>query len=220
MSEPVTTTAVASRPERRWDPLVRLTHWGVAAAIVANGIVTREGSDWHIWVGYAAAALLALRLLWGLIGPAEARFSAFPPSPSRALAHVGDIATGRRTEHRSHNPLGALMVYALWGTLAVVAATGIAMAGPQALRTPPAVTSVNAGETGEDEDGEESEAGEGFEAGGEGGEEMLEEIHEAAANLLFVLAGLHIAGVVFETSRSGPGVVRAMLPGRRRPRAA
>jgi cytochrome b len=203
---------------------VRLTHWGVAAAILANGVVTREGSDWHIWVGYSAAALLGLRLLWGLIGPAEARFSAFPPSPARALAHVGDIAAGRRTEHRSHNPLGALMVYALWGTLAVVAASGIAMAGPPGVGAAPAaeraapMTEVMAAERGDDNDDDEAEAGEA--AGGEGGEDMLEEVHEAAANLLFILAGLHIAGVLFETRRSGAGVIRAMLPGRRRPQGA
>lgn len=218
MSEPTAYSGVSSR---RWDPLVRTTHWGVAAAILANGVFTREGSDWHIWVGYGAAALLALRLLWGLIGPAEARFSAFPPSPSRALKHVGDISAGRRTEHRSHNPLGALMVYALWGTLAVVTASGIAMSGPPDLRAtaarPAPLTEVKGTERGGDDD-DEAEASEA--AGSEGGEDMLEEVHEAAANLLFILAGLHIAGVVFETRRSGVGVIRAMLPERRRPQGA
>ena len=67
-----------STQARRWDPLVRLTHWGVAAGIVANGAFTEEGSGLHLWVGYGVGALLALRLLWGVIGPPEARFSAFP----------------------------------------------------------------------------------------------------------------------------------------------
>ena len=109
-------------PTRRcWDPLVRVTHWGVAAAVVANGLITEGGSLVHVWIGLAVAALLALRLIWGLVGPAEARFSAFPPSPRRAIAHVRDILAGRHVVHRSHNPLGALMVYALWATLAVAA---------------------------------------------------------------------------------------------------
>ena len=77
-----------AKQPRRWDPIVKLTHWGVVTAVIANAIFTEEGSGWHIWVGYGLAALLGLRLLWGLIGPSEARFSAFPPSPNRALAHI------------------------------------------------------------------------------------------------------------------------------------
>ena len=51
---------------------------------------------------------------------------------------------------------------------------------------------------------------------GEGeGDEVIGEIHEVAANLLFILAGLHLLGVAFETRRSGRGILTAMLPGRR-----
>ncbi len=301
----------APQPPRRWDPIVKLTHWGVVAAVIGNAIVTEEGSGWHIWVGYGLAALLALRLLWGLIGPAEARFSAFPPSPGRALEHIGEIKRGEVTPHRSHNPLGALMVYAIWATLLVITGTGIAMSGPppadpSAVRgehgekgekgergeagesaaeearergeSVPALARPSAGreeteeaeeredEAREDEarerapaaaanpavipalaaQGEEreeagearpvvsaaaeadamlavadrAEAGEAAEAreGGEGGEGKEEEgelgeVHELAVNLLYVLIALHLAGVVFETRRSGPQIVRAMVPG-------
>lgn len=204
---------------RRWDPIVRITHWGVAAAIVANGLLTEEGSDLHLWVGYGAGALLGLRLLWGLIGPAEARFSAFPPSPGRALKHVGDILAGRRTSHRSHNPLGALMVYAVWATLSVVVATGVAMEGPPDLSTFPVAAASTERSRHEAESGEHREHREGGERSehdeGEG-EEVIEEVHEVAANALFVLAVLHLLGVAFETRRSGREVVTAMLGGGRR----
>lgn len=212
---------------RRWDPLVRLTHWGVAAGVLANGAFTEEGSGLHLWVGYGVGALLALRLLWGFIGPPEARFSAFPPSPRRALAHVREIAGGRHSHHRSHNPLGALMVYALWGTLAVVIVTGVAMAGPPTLSTPPAAAASNAhavqaapSARHEEEDDEEARES-GHESGAEHeGEEWMEEVHETAANLLFVLAALHILGVAFETRRSGRQILTAMIGGRRKPAPA
>ncbi|HVI34434.1 cytochrome b/b6 domain-containing protein [Phenylobacterium sp.] len=206
---------------RRWDPLVRLTHWGVAAGVLANGAFTEEGSGLHLWVGYGVGALLALRLLWGFIGPAEARFSAFPPSPGRAAAHLREIAEGRRSHHRSHNPLGALMVYALWATLAVVIATGVAMAGPPTLSTPPAVAASNergheAAEAAEHEGGHEAH-GSARDGDAEHEEdEWMEEVHEAAANLLFVLAALHILGVAFETRRSGRQILTAMIGGRRK----
>ena len=214
-----------AKAPRRWDPIVKLTHWGIVAAIIGNALVTEEGSGWHIWVGYGLAALLGLRLLWGLIGPAQARFSAFPPSPGRAIAHIGEIKNGGSTQHHSHNPLGALMVYAIWATLLVVIGSGIAMSGP-----PPADPSAVSGEAGkggssEEEEGEEhaelgnllitpAYADEGGEGEKEGeGEELFEEMHEIAVNLLYLLIALHLAGVVFETRRSGREVVGAMIPG-------
>lgn len=194
----------------RWDPLVRLTHWLIAAAIVVNGLISEEGSSLHIWVGYAAGALLAVRLLWGVIGTRPARFSSFPPSPAGALRHVREIVSGRHAEHVSHNPLGALMAYALWATLAVVVATGVAMdqgksAAPLLPRQEQGIVQPALGGEEEEEEGER---------GGGEGDETLEEVHEIAANLLFLLAALHVAGVAFETRRSGSGLVRAMITGR------
>ena len=202
---------VRSRPS--WDPVVKITHWSIVAAILANALVTEEGSGVHIWVGYMLAAVLALRLLWGLIGPAEARFSAFPPSPRRALGHLRDIRTGKKEVHRSHNPLGALMVYAIWSVLAVIIASGIAMAGP------PSTAFLNRSErsgqispqvVAEQGDHDHSEAAKGA----KGEESVWEEVHETAVNLLYALIALHIAGVIFETRRSGQEILLAMLPGR------
>lgn len=204
-------TDTTTPARRRWDPIVRITHWSVALAVLANAVVTEEGSGPHIWVGYGLAAILALRLLWGLVGPAEARFSAFWPSPRRALAHLRDIRAGKVTHHASHNPLGAFMVYAIWGCLLTIIATGIAMAGPppwdgergDGEHRTPAVASARAHE----EEGEEE-----HEEGAEGEEGPLGEVHETAANLLYLLILLHLAGVIFETRRSGRQVLVAMAP--------
>jgi cytochrome b len=202
-------TATTKPARRRWDPIVRITHWSIALAVLANALLTEEGSGSHIWVGYGLAAILALRLLWGLVGPAEARFAAFWPSPRKALAHLRDIRAGTVTPHASHNPLGALMVYAIWGCLLTIIATGVTMAGP-----PPWDDAEREEEhrsiavSGESHD-EASEEGDGEEEGEEG---LLGEIHETAANLLYLLILLHLAGVIFETRRSGKQVLVAMAP--------
>lgn len=194
---------------KRWYPLVRLTHWGIAAAVVANGVLSEEGSAAHVWIGYAAAALLSVRLLWGVVGTRSARFSAFPPSPRAAVRHIGDMAKGRHVKHRSHNPLGALMVYALWAALAVVITSGIALdqdgsVGKHAITSQ---SSVDAHfEKRRDEHSDEGPEG--------GAGEMIEEVHEIAANLLFLLAALHVAGVALESRRVGGGLVGAMITGR------
>lgn len=216
--------APAARPARgarsggrfvRWDPLVRLTHWLIAAAILVNALLSEEGSSLHVWVGYAAGALLALRLVWGLVGPRPARFSAFPPTLARAWRHVGEIVRGGRSDHVSHNPLGALMVYALWATLAVVVGSGLAMDQGRGFAEGPAF-GANVAEAPRHEAEDEAEGHGGGEEAGEEEvweEEVWEEVHEAAANILFVLAALHVVGVAFETRRRGPGLVRAMITG-------
>jgi cytochrome b len=202
-------TEAAAKP-RRWDPVVRITHWSIALAVLANSIVTEEGSAPHIWVGYGLAAILGLRLLWGLVGPAEARFAAFWPSPRKAIAHLREIRSGTVTRNASHNPLGAMMIYAIWGCLLTIIATGIAMAG-----APPLDLTINEGEQrvaykeGARADHDEEYANE--ESPGEQ-DEALEEVHEVAANLLYLLILLHLAGVLFETRRSGRQVLVAMSP--------
>ncbi|MDE1918737.1 MAG: cytochrome b/b6 domain-containing protein [Sphingomonadales bacterium] len=195
-------TIPLTKPLRNWDPVVKLTHWSIVAAVLANGAFTEGGSWPHIWVGYALTGMLALRLLWGLVGPREARFSAFPPSLSRALAHIREIKAGKVHDQSSHNPLGALMVYAIWGTLGMIIASGIAMAGlpPKAVSHDRHAVQQVAPDHGEEREGEENPLG---------------EAHEAAVNLLYVLIVLHLGGVIFETHRSGRGLVLAMLPGRR-----
>ena len=193
-------------PARRWDPVVKLTHWSIAIAVLANALLTEEGSGPHIWVGYALAGLLGLRLFWGVVGPAEARFTAFWPSPRKALAHLRDIRSNTVTRHVSHNPLGAFMVFAIWSCLLTIIGTGMVMAGP-----PPwdvaegesehsAVYAASGSEEGDEDEGGEEEEG------------VLAEIHETAANLLYILILLHIAGVIFETRRSGRQVLVAMSP--------
>ncbi len=193
-------------PARRWDPLVKITHWGIAVVVVINALIVGEGSIAHIYAGYALAALLALRVIWGVIGPYSARFTSFKPSPAKALAHIGDIRAGRREVHKSHNPLGALMAYALWACLAVIIASGVGMAG-----APPAIdASMSTSDFVSDEFRESAYGSEGEESMAE---ELYEEVHEVAVNLLYLLIALHIAGVAFETARSGKRTITAMLPG-------
>lgn len=199
-------------PGRRWDPIVRITHWSIALAVLANAVFTEEGSGPHIWVGYGLAAILGLRLLWGVVGPAEARFTAFWPSPRKALAHLSDIRSGRMVHHASHNPLGALMVYAIWGCLLTIIATGIALAGPPPWNAAPEASEARTAAAASEQIRAEEE-GEDDEGKGEKGEDSLTgEVHETAANLLYLLILLHLAGVVFETRRSGTQVLVAMAP--------
>lgn len=110
---------------RVWDIFVRVTHWSVAVLVIAE--LTFLDEEWavHRWAGYVVLALVAVRLVWGLVGPKYVRFSAFPFSFQAAKAHLAGLLRGERKTHLSHNPLGALMAYNLWASLAVVCVTGV-----------------------------------------------------------------------------------------------
>ncbi|MCA1288122.1 cytochrome b/b6 domain-containing protein [Salipiger bermudensis] len=110
-----------------WDPLLRLFHWSLAGFFIANALLTDPESQLHETIGYAIAALLVIRLIWGVVGPHSARFSSFLPSRSGIRGQLTDMATGRRRVHLMHTPLGALMIFNLLLTLAAIVATGYMM---------------------------------------------------------------------------------------------
>lgn len=116
-----------------WDILVRFTHWAVAAGVIANLAFTEDGGQIHEYVGYTVVALVVIRLLWGFIGTKYARFSDFFPTPKRVKSHLNELKAQHvnsqsvKTEHLGHNPLGALMMFALWGAIIGLGLTGYLM---------------------------------------------------------------------------------------------
>ena len=116
--------ASASPVIRVWDPVVRIFHWGVLTGCLANMFILEEG-DWaHNFVGYSVAALLVIRLVWGIVGSSYARFSNFVPRPRTALKYASDMLKGKEDRIIGHNPLGALMILTLMTLLAGVSVTG------------------------------------------------------------------------------------------------
>lgn len=214
MATPRTKAAEAvAAPPTLWDPVVRLTHWGIAVAVLANALLTKGGGLTHVSLGWLAMALLLMRLVWGVLGPIEARFSAFPPNPVAALRHMGQLLTGRVDHYPSHNPAGALMVYAFWVALSVVILTGLYLTGGatpmQVAADQAAVASGDWSALIKDSDGESPDEDKGL-------RHTAEEVHDVAANLLLFLAALHVAGVFVESRAMRRNLVKPMVLGDRR----
>lgn len=186
----------------QWDPLLRLAHWGIAAVVIANSFFTKEGGSVHLALGWAGMALLILRMIWGFFGPDEARFASFPPNPMAALRHLRGLFGGHAKTYPSHNPAGAMMAYALWACLGVIILTGLGMSGLSPLRQAEMEAAVAAGDWSVVVEEEEGSAPFG---------EVLEEVHEVAANLILLLAVLHVAGVVIEQRVMRRNLVAPML---------
>src|SRR3569623_1768684 len=109
---------------RSWDPFVRIFHWSLVASFAVAWLSAEDWRALHEWAGYAAGSLLALRLLWGIVGTRYARFRQFIRTPSAVIAYVRDIVTGREARYLGHNPAGGLMIVALIAAVASVATTG------------------------------------------------------------------------------------------------
>lgn len=169
-------------------------HWGLvlafAVALALGFFGPKSLLDLHVYAGYAAAGLVAFRVIWGFTGSTWSRFSTFAPSLSQVRAHLSDAhAAGY-----GHNPLGALMVYALLAVVLALAVTGVWTLGG-VLRQGPlaALTTYANGRT-------------------------AKEIHELVAWGVIGLVALHLAGVLFESRRESENLARAMVTGRKRAR--
>jgi len=107
-----------------WDPLVRLFHWSMVASFAVAWFSAARSDDIHMWAGYVAALLVAIRLLWGLAGTRHARFSDFVRSPAAVIAYLRDVAVNREARYLGHNPAGGAMIVLLLAAISVTAFTG------------------------------------------------------------------------------------------------
>jgi cytochrome b len=106
-----------------WDLPTRLFHWLLVICVFGAFIAVKIGGNamvWHGRFGLAVVALLAFRLTWGVIGSTYARFLTFIRGPQDILAYLRGQWHGL-----GHNPLGALSVVGLLGTLGLLVATGL-----------------------------------------------------------------------------------------------
>ncbi|POR65422.1 cytochrome b/b6 domain-containing protein [Pseudomonas syringae] len=118
---------------RLWDPLVRLFHVSIAGVFVANYFFNEAGGDWHIWLGYYAFAWLAVRVVWGFIGPRSACWSDFWPNPARLRTHIRSLIERRPMHRLGHSPLGALVMVLMMVLIFGMGLTGFLMEEVDAL---------------------------------------------------------------------------------------
>jgi cytochrome b len=109
---------------RVWDPFVRAFHWTLALSFGVAWLSAEGPEGLHDWAGYAAGALVAMRVVWGFLGAPYARFAQFVRSPSAVIAYLRAIATGSEARFVGHNPAGGAMIVALLIAMAATATTG------------------------------------------------------------------------------------------------
>jgi cytochrome b len=187
---------------RVWDPFVRIFHWLLATTVLIDWI-TDEPRWMHVWLGYVAAVLIVLRVIWGFIGPEPARFSSFVRGPAEVLGYLGGLVRFSSRRYLGHSPAGGAMVLALLFMVAATVATGFVNlaqdegAGPLAgvvakVERPPRVPGQRRPPL------------------------LSKQVHETVANITLVLVVLHLGGVVLASVAHRENLVAAMFTGRKR----
>lgn len=187
--EATTGTAQSSPRERVWDLWVRIGHWSLVLCVAYSLLVEPEFPG-HDWCGYVVLGIVGWRWTWGFIGTRYARFTAFIFSPRETLEYTrAALRMGAAREYGSHNPMGALMVFAFLLLLPLVCLLGMMVLATQQLSGP------LAGLVPVDWD------------------LRLETLHAVAAYLLAALIGLHVIGVAWASWWHRENYLLAMITG-------
>lgn len=206
------------RDIRIWDPVVRIGHWTVVIAFTVAYFTKEDLLSLHVWAGYLVGAVVALRVLWGFVGPQHARFSDFIYGPRRVVTYLADLVRFRAERYLGHSPAGGAMTLALLVMLAATVGTGLLSyaadkhAGPLApfyAAQPPAAAASGNGTTA-------ATAAVSDRTGRNGEESALREAHELLANLTLALVVLHFSGVIVASIVHRENLALAMITGRKR----
>jgi len=182
---------MSGRQVRVWDLPVRLFHWLLVALVGGAWLSAELGNlDIHQWFGYSILSLLLFRLLWGLAGSDNARFTRFVRPPAAVRDYLAALRGGAAPHFDTHNPAGGWSVLGMLLLLLLQAGSGL-FASDDVLFEGPFFPLV----------------------GGDGSE-WLTDLHKFNFNLVLALVGLHLAAVALHQWR-GEGLVQAMWHGRK-----
>ncbi len=196
---------------RVWDPLVRIGHWSLVALFAAAYATGEWEADPHALFGYGLAAVIALRVLWGVVGTRHARFASFLRGPRATLDYLRQFAAGRPPHYLGQNPAGGWMIVLLIAVLAATAWTGLETYGAQGhgpLAVPAAEAPAQA--AARDDGGRRPKRRRSAR------ERFWKELHEGCANAALILVLLHVAGAVVASAVHRENLVRAMITGDKR----
>jgi cytochrome b len=206
---------------RVWDPFIRLAHWILVAGFGIAYLTEDDQLTLHVWAGYAVGIVIVLRIIWGFIGPARARFTDFLYAPGVVVGYLRDLLLARARRYVGHSPGGGIMIIALLLGVAGTVLTGLFLhavenhAGPLAplyagnsAAAPGAVAFVSPALA------DEREGARG--GGGKNESEVLEGLHEFFANLTLGLIIAHVCGVLLASFVHRENLILAMITGRKR----
>ena len=187
---------------RVWDPLIRVFHWLLAATILIDWF-TDEPLWMHTWLGYLAAALITLRIVWGFTGPENARFVTFVCGPRLIFDYLAGLIRFSSKRYLGHSPAGGAMIVALMIMIAATVGTGMANLAADRGEGPMSGFIAKVDRPAPVRDQRRPQL-------------LMKQVHETVANITLVLVVLHVVGVALASFAHRENLVRAMITGRKR----
>lgn len=177
-----------------WDLFVRIFHWSLVLSFTLAYLAAEYGYDEvHEWLGYFLVLLVLSRIVCGFAGTKYACFASFVFPISTYIANFKAIITNRHeTHYYGHAPVASLMVFALLISLLVMVTTGLILLGWGEYMGPVWALNIPVPDV----------------MGA-----LSETIHYQLAELLLVLIGLHIGGVLLAVIQHKENIVRSMVTG-------
>ncbi len=179
---------------KAWDPLIRIFHWSLVLSFFLAFITEDHWISLHVQAGYAVSLLIGFRLIWGLIGTRQARFLTFVKRPAVVLSYLKQMLLLRVPHYLGHNPVAAVMVVALIGSVILVSFTGMVIIASEGQG--PLANTLFAHWRGE----------------------WMEDVHEFFANFTLLLVFAHVSGVILSSLLERENLVKAMVTGKKKDR--
>lgn len=116
-----------------WDLPTRFFHWLLSAGFIAAAVIALAMGEhsplfpYHAIIGLTIALMVALRIVWGIVGTRYARFGSFFFGPGAVVEYVKGAMLGGDKRHIGHNPGSAVAIFALLGLVLALAVTGFMM---------------------------------------------------------------------------------------------
>lgn len=151
-----------------WTFPSRLFHLLLVLAFIV-AYLTPDYIQIHATAGIFLGLLLLLRVIWGFIGPRYSRFKDFPMSISKIRDFISNIKIAEQ-KYTGHNPLAALILFLIIFDGIAVAITGM-------------ITLLS-----DDSNLFGSQILQNY--------HQHKEIHELFVNILLILIGIHILGLL------------------------
>jgi len=178
-----------------WDLPVRIFHWTLVICFFIDYLTEDDFMDLHVIAGYTIMGLVLFRLVWGVIGPAHARFNDFVHRPSTVITYLKAIKSNKAERYLGHNPAGGAMIIALLMMLILTTISGLAVYATEQLSGPLVGFMLTMPDIIYD---------------------SAEDMHELFANATLVLVGLHVLGVLVASVSHKENLVLSIITGYKR----
>jgi cytochrome b len=223
---------MATQTDRVFSPLVRIGHWGGALAFLVAYVTAGRPLSLHTRVGYALAAYVVWRLVWGMIGPSRSRFDELLSSPRAYFDDLMGLLRAQPIRHAGLGPIGSLLAVSMLVSIVLASAAGVVTLaqrhgdGPLATfigsvpaPVPEAITRYGA-------DGGMTIISRTDRASIDGGAEhpdvkpgrWIKQVHGSLSLLALWLVILHVLHVLYASMLRGENLLYDMVTGNRAPR--